>query len=295
MSKNKQYNQYAEYAKKFFEQDEKRQTYITKTKEILQQLDKDFFDKKIDINTYNNEKDAQLAFLNELENTLYISSTAKTYNNYMDNIGFIGGSVGSNIVAQIEHLNDLFTAAGMGLTPVELNWLIFAAINNSSLSVVGHKNESIIENYLGSLATFALFSEGGAELEILQNIKNPKEMATTTPNIMHLFFVNGAYYPGSYVLQQAVNHLKLILSDMENTIMGNHSSFQNGVKITNTVNFQDLPNNANSKRKQNTNRPWQAVSATAQRKTSLHIIFLAGLLSVVTNLTKQLNEIKLPT
>ena len=295
--KSKKYNKFIEYSEKFQSQNNIRLSYIEKTKKTIKQLDKEFEKGKIDEKEYKIKKQKEEAFLDELENSIYISSTSKTYNNYMDQIGFIGGSVGASIVEQIDNLNQLFTEAGVPLNKKEENWLISAAINNSSLSVIGHKNESIIENYLGSLATFALFSESGAEMPILKKIAENKKISKESGNIIHLYFVNGAYYPGSYVLQQASNHIDNILNNIQTIFSDNNSSFENGVKITNTVNFSDIPNTSNYKNKNagHNTHPWKTVSQTAKNKTKINILFLAGLLDLVRKLNDELNEIEIPS
>ncbi len=235
---------------------------------------------------------AQYALLNELENTLYISSTDKTFKHYQNNIGFVGGSIGADIAAQIDNLNILFSKAGMPLTSSEINWLIFAAINNSSLSVVGHQNEDLISTLLGSLAMFALFDEGGAELEILNHSINDSLANISATGIMHLYFVNGTYYPGSFVLQQALDNINLIFEEIKGEVE-NKSNVSRGVKITNTVSFKDIPNNPHPTGAFN-EHPWESVSKTAIGKTNIKVIFLAGLLSVIDGLMNQLSEIEFP-
>lgn len=232
-------------------------------------------------------------FLNDLQNTLYISSTSKTFNNYNEEIGFIGGSIGSNIINQINNLNTLFEQAGIGLTQEEIDWLIFAAINNSSLSVIGRKNEDILESILGSLAIFAIFDEGGAELAILRDKIMETVEDNSNPNIMHLYLLNGIYYPGSYVLTTVLNNLKQILNELKVEVR--HAGTSN-IKITNTTTFDVLPNRGYKNQGSETlNRaPWETVRDSAIARTEIHITFLAGLMDVINNLHHQLKEISLP-
>jgi hypothetical protein len=58
----------------------------------------------------------------------------------------------------------------MPITPSDMNWLYSAIINCSPNSLVGEKYKNIIEDYLGAMAAFALFDEGGAEAEIISGI-----------------------------------------------------------------------------------------------------------------------------
>lgn len=258
-------------------------------KELLQQMRAEGIAEKEATRILNEREN----FLNNLQNTLYISSTSKTFNNYNEEIGFIGGSIGSNIINQINNLNTLFEQAGIGLTQEEIDWLIFAAINNSSLSVVGRKNEDILESILGSLATFAIFDEGGAELAILRDKIIEITENNTNPNIMHLYLLNGIYYPGSYVLTTVLNNLKQILNEIKTEV--GHTGPSN-IKLTNTTTFDVLPNRGYKNQGSNTlnKTPWQTVSESAAARTEIHITFLAGLMDVINNLHSQLKDINLP-
>jgi len=98
-------------------------------------------------------------------------------------------------------MNEIFTAAGLEISADDKNWLLSAIINCSPISIIGERNKNIIENYLGALAAFALFDEGVAELDIIDALNNPsKNIINSSPNILHLYNVNGVFIPGSFVL-----------------------------------------------------------------------------------------------
>ena len=153
---------------------------------------------------------AQKKFLNVLGDSFYVSTTVKTYNEYQNNIGFGGGSIGTNLDDQLSRLADIFEQGGLSIKE-DLEWLRFAIINCSPLSVLGESNKNLIEDYLGSLAAFTLFDEGGVEAAIIKKfqdrlMKNQSNMGIpgiyNNPSILHLYKVNGIYVPGSYVIQQ---------------------------------------------------------------------------------------------
>lgn len=235
----------------------------------------------------------QSAFLDSLKNTLYISSTMKTYNEYQNDIGFIGGSLGTNVISQLNKLSDLFQAAGMQLTKEEYEWLLFAIINCSPVSVIGERNKNIIENYLGAIAIFALFDEAGAELLMLRaqletNIKAPSS------NILHLYGLNGIYYPGSFILTQVLESVQSMQSVMN--IDSIEPDIHNGISIVNGANYKMIPNrngNKNTKKPSNTD-PWGTVSKKVIDSTHLKITFMAGLLGILKNLNSLMQEIPMP-
>lgn len=291
-SGKKKYNHFKEYADNFFQQQSIREKYINQTQAKIKEIN-DLLKDTQDEQTIKELQDAleiQQAFLNDIQNTLLISTTSKTYNNYMNNVGFVGGSLGQTIYEQISHLNDIFSSAGFPLSQDEIDWLTFAAINNSSLSVVRHQNENKIETILGSLATFALFTDSAAEVSILKS--QLKNLNFDTPGIMHLYFVNGMYYPGSFVLSQALQNIEQIMVTINEEI--NRSNYKN-IRITSNIKFNDIPNNENHNEFPKDTDPWRTVAKKAERKTTIHILFLAGLMSVVDGLLAQFDEIKLPS
>jgi len=129
----------------------------------------------------------------------------------MDDVGFGGGSLGSNLNSQLSRIQDIFKCAGIKIDQAELEWLHSAIINCFPGSVVGEKNKNLIENYLGSLMAFALFDEGGAEEAIIsdayRNIMKDIGKSKSSASILHLYSVNGIYVPGSYVLKKTLESL----------------------------------------------------------------------------------------
>lgn len=296
--KNKKlYNQYKKYTSNYLkalndytEQDKMIQTLIQRTLRQVQ-AQTGILAKNQLLADILAERKAE--FLNSLKNTLFISSTMKTYNEYQNDIGFIGGSLGTNVISQLDKLSDLFLASGMKLTTDEYDWLLFAIINCSPISVVGERNKNIIENYLGAIAIFALFDEAGAELLMLRaqldaNIKAPSS------NILHIYGLNGIYYPGSFVLTQVLESVQSMQSIMN--IDSIESDIHNGISIVNGANYKMIPNrngNRNTKKPSNTD-PWGTVSKKVIDSTHLKITFMAGLLGILKNLNSLMQEIPMP-
>ena len=301
INKDRAYTDYERLTKEFFAATKKWRDSYTKIteefnearKEIENLIQKEGHNKK-ELQTLLSQQED---FLEDLQNTIYVSSTMKTFNAYQNHIGFVGGSIGSSASAQISNLNFLFSQAGMGLSQEELDWLTFAVINNSPESVVGLKNESFIESMLGSLAVFAMFDEGGAELQILRDKVKGLTEEMITPKIMHLYLLNGIYYPGSYVLETIRQTLidMLDILDIENA---ERNFSQSGIRITNTINIGDLPNLKSRDRGDKTldRKAWQTMSNTADnKKVTVHVTFLAGLMDVIQQLRAKEGQIVIPS
>lgn len=233
-------------------------------------------------------------FLNQLKDSFFESSTMKTYNEYQNDIGFVGGSIGSNLLSQLDTFYQLFREAGVPVTEKDFKWLARAIINCSPDSVVGDGNRDLIENYLGTLAAFSLFDEGGAELAIINEITNHTKTnyVNTTPKILHLYKVNSIYYPGSFVLTQVHEQ---IMKCYDALLKGEQIATRSkGVRITNRINKGQLPNKNG---KIDENDPWGSIgqnAAFSDNKISIHVVFLAGIMDVLNRIKENIQAIDLP-
>lgn len=237
------------------------------------------------------QKEKQL--LKSLLDFFFISSTVKTYNNYSNEYGFLGGSLGADVIEQLDTLNKFFTAAGAPIAKEDMDWLIGAIINCSSHSVVGTQYKQTIEDYLGSIAVFSLFDEGMLETLAITNIKERIEqpIASTSMRIMHLYRLNGGYYTGSYVLSRARTYLEKYIS----TIISLPETIPQraGVAILGGgVTPNDLPNKGLSEPTEFD--PWGKISGLAKGRAKIQVLFMAGLLQTLSKINSEINNIELP-
>lgn len=237
------------------------------------------------------QKEKQL--LKSLLDFFFVSSTVKTYNNYTNEYGFLGGSLGADVAEQLETLNKFFTAAGAPIAQDDMKWLIGAIINCSSHSVVDTQYKQTIEDYLGSIAVFSLFDEGMLESLAITNIKERIEqpITSTSMKIMHLYRLNGGYYTGSYVLSRARSYLGKYID----TIISLPETIPQraGVVILGGgVTPNDLPNKGLSEPTEFD--PWGKISKTAQGRAKIQVLFMAGLLQTLSKINLEINNIELP-
>lgn len=231
------------------------------------------------------------AMLEKFKESFYISNTAKTINTYRNDIGFVGGTLASSgLLEQLNNLNDIFIAAGAGISQKDMDWLI-TAILNAGDHMLGKDNRNLIETYLGSMAIFALFNEGAAEAEIINKlIKNSYDhIQDATPQIMHLYHLNSSYYPGSFVLDQALNGVAAVIEELEKVQqVSNHNS---NIRINNPIGPNILPN----KKTLNPTdlHPWETVRDAALKKVTINIVFLAGLIDILKTINQKIEEIQL--
>lgn len=232
-------------------------------------------------------------FLQSVENSFYISTTVKSYDYYNDQIGFGGGSLGNNLTSQLNNIADIFELAGMPMTDKEKDWLFFLIRNTGDQLLFGNKYQNVIETYLGSLAAFMLFDEGGAEVKILNDLIEKGKITYSSPRILHLYRVNGIYITGSYVLKQVekdlLNYQDILAGVIESRYTGA------GIHIINDMNEGMIQNRGEGATATPAENPWKQVAKVANSHVSLEIFFLAGLMDIAEKLESKLANIQLPT
>ena len=235
-------------------------------------------------------------FLDALSDSFYVSTTVKTYQTYVNDIGFHGGSLGGNLDDQLARIANIFALGGISIKD-DLKWLRSAILNCSPVSVVKEKNKNLIEDYLGSVAALALFDEGGAEAKIvsaiLKQTQNSVNKIATTPDILHLYRTNTLYVPGSYVLQQILLHL-------ENDVIPNIQKIPTvmkrgaGVVIINKANESMIGNRPIHTTEHPSKSVWTITGQAVADSIDIQILFLAGLLDIAKGINESLGNLELP-
>lgn len=307
ISKRKKFTDYNLMAEQFLDLQKKKAKALEDIKQKLDEAIEKIKDNKKLVGKrktlVENAIEKRDKFLQQFKDSLYISSTMKTYNAYQNDVGFTGGSLGPNLDLQLNSIKQLYEQAGFSFPDSTFNWIKTAIINCSPHSVIGSQYKDKLETFLGSLAIFSLFNEGGAELQI---IKDGIDVAleNSSMRIMHLYRLNGLYYPGSFVLGKVKENINNIRKIMNET----NKYSPNNIMIVNTINPGDIPNRDIDLRNKNymsklDKNPWKTVSGLGIRnntqetnaKVNLRVVFMAGLLEIVKQLQAAANDIQLPT
>ena len=295
------FNSLAENEKIWFEYSKQQEKRLKEIQELNIELDSEwgkYIQKARSEGKSEKEIDEKRAILlDSLKDSFYISDTMKTYNQYQNNLGFGGASLGANVEQQLTNLNTLFTKAGCPIAEGDLKWLRSAIINCSPVSIVGETNKNIIENYLSSMAALAMFDEGSAEAQIISDLdKKIQDRVKTSPNILHLYRVNGIFVPGSVVLQRTVDELSKCLDYSTQSLDIALSKRGAGVTIINTMNEGLVPNRSSTRKRYpvDDTDPWGTVASATDSHVKLKIMFLAGLLDIINNMNKIMGNIEMP-
>ena len=171
-----------------------------------------------------------------------------------------------------------------GITDIDKNWLLFS-IYNSGENLVGAKYEKDLEHFLSIFAVSLMFDDAGEQATyIKQQSDNIKQ--EITPHFLHLYLLNGTYFPASYILQLTYDNLLRIYSKMDNyadKILSTGST----VDIENHLTHADIQGT----RSINTGRiytlypkDWINTFSVNHNKVKLNIHFLAGFLDIIAEL-----------
>ena len=224
----------------------------------------------------------------ELIDCFLIEESTKGYyflytpNNRKD---FEGGSLGGNIVKQIETITAL---QGTELiSPGQAEWLITAAIN-AGKGLIGSEQRTNLENYLSMFATILLFDDqqniaNEVATQTIDNIPSPK----TGINKIHLFTLNNGYYPLSFVLQLTFDKLYNVYTFLRNEAehsIYKHKTYSNGengakVVIKGFINPDDYytPNKKNNIK----STSWDQLATEATESVTMEIYFLTSAMSLI--------------
>jgi len=145
------------------------------------------------------------------------------------------------------------------------------------------------------MAALAMFDEGSAEGQIIQDLSNKiTDRAKASPNILHLYRVNGIFVPGSVVLQRTIDELSKCLEQSSLAIETVNSGA--GIEIINTMNEGLIPNRSTTTRRYQTfdPDPWGTVASATDSHVKLKIMFLAKLLDIVNDMNSLMSKVEIP-
>lgn len=238
-----------------------------------------------------------------LSQSIYISTVVTNSDNYMNNVGFLGNSLGDSLDQQLTKISSIFRYAGAPISKEELKWMRFAILNCFEGSILGTSNKNIIESYLGSLIAFALFNEGGVEASIIANTfekyyktgKVASNQPYNSAKMLTLYKTDSIYVPASVILRRTLDTIKRDILPFIHTKIPNVIHRGAGVTIVNNINESIIPNRPISDNlgSQDTHA-WSTVGATAMKQVKIQILFLAGLLDIIRDINKTIGQLEMP-
>lgn len=235
------------------------------------------------------EKDAKQiqAITKLLEDTFFGGVSVKEYRYVSNSLGFHGGSLGGSgkVINAVPNILKMYEFGG--ITPIDAEIIIDALLNCSNDMIGGQFNyvENIKEYLIGG-AAMLMFDEGFANTKpFLDKIK--ENFGNATPTTVHLYLLNGAYIPASYILQNIYENLSEIVSDIiQEEERMTSSKVKSRLEVINNVSQNDFPEeNQNATYLPN----WNKYSQYAQDTVTIHFLFMAGILDIFEQLPNAFN------
>ena len=183
-----------------------------------------------------------------------------------------GGALGENsgLISAINNI-DLMAEKG-GITIRDKEWLIFAAMNCAKHLIGTDFNvQEPLENYLSLIAGALMFEDADM---IMEGVK--ANIASTTQQSLqhiHIYQVNGYYFPLSYILNLTWESLKELSNFL---VEASHSG--NQVHIINKSHWKSFANENITK------ETWTKEAESTINSTTITMTFLAGFLDILDSL-----------
>ena len=192
---------------------------------------------------------------------------------------FSGATLGSDLGEQLKSIGK---AANLANQKFDKKWLQIALINTAS-GLIGEKNKPLLENYLAIFASFFMFSDA------LENIATiAKQIVTKTAPMasdVHVYNLDGNYFPQSYVLQRLYDSLSAKKNEyMMESFASTNTAIQ--VHIHNTYQIKDNFITEDDYKKEGnwTMKEWYKEAAAALKATTLSMTIIKDFIQELQNL-----------
>lgn len=219
--------------------------------------------------------------LSEIQNTFQIEQSVKSYDKFDSNHGFSGGSLGGSLETQLQNIYQMFSYGGISLPDVE--WLTFA-IYNAGHGLLGSNSKNFIEDILSTVAVMLLFDDAGQEAIYLKD-QVSQRYAYHSTKFLHLFVLNGVYFPASYILQLTYNGLVKSKNSIMQKRKGSRANIINPVSEKNIVGRRTRNGIMTTSSEQ-----WSQTFEENKKSVQIQITFLAGFLDIIDLLNQQMNN-----
>ena len=216
------------------------------------------------------------SILNDLKNTFKISTTVKEYDKYDNDLGFFGGSLGGSLEHQVNNLLDMMSYGGITLP--DYQWLMLAIYNCSKGTIGGETLKNILEDFFSSFAVMLLFDDAGQQAEYIKT-QAYNNIKTASNKALHLYILNGFYFPASFILELTYNSLAKGQEILNSTIHLSNLSNGSRLHIINNVSEDNMVTSKDGV--VGGPHDWgHTVSANAH-SIQLQLTFLAGFLDIL--------------
>ena len=260
------------------------------TERRLASLEKLYADLQAELKADGATADEIAAALDELRNCFAVDTSVKNYDKLDNTQGFHGGSIGGSLEQQIENIYKMFSYGGISLPDAE--WLMFAIYNCGPGLVGGGTGvKETIEDLFSTVAVMLLFEDAGEQAQYI-TAQASSRFAQPQRRILHLYNLNGSFFPQSFILQLTYNGLakaSSMLTGAENLSNGSRANIINPVNINNMVGKEvtgerpvhGVKEKYTMYKMVDDQSNWSSTFAANKGAVSIQITFLAGFLDIL--------------
>ena len=215
--------------------------------------------------------------INDIRALMQIDDSAKFAETFIrQEGGFHGGSLGSDVLSQIENINAMLEMGG--ITPLDSERLM-SMVLNAGEALVGSNARPALENYFTTVGSMLMFRSGGNAIQEWR--KQAAGQYNNSPTKIHLYQFGPAVVPESYVLLKTYQALKQctdLLADEANDAGSR-------VKIYNPVSNKDIKKDSKGV------SSWQNTATANYKKVKLEMVLMGGFLDLMEQMLDKMNSI----
>ena len=275
------------YFKDFMQKYNKKGSGATNINAAIEAYNEQLSDMKQHIDQLVKDKNLPDKSRQELYKAMYetfsMSFSVKDYELYNNELGAHGGNLGPGQLAEgvINNITQLYELGG--ITTIDAQKVLFAAINCGS-DMIGSDIKQHIETYLLGGAALMMFDDCFANTKLFLE-KTQKEFdGFKGQQTVHFYRVQDMYTPASFILNEISANLKKMYADLEEGVSFKNITQNNRVTITNPITANDIPKEGSLEER------FEKVSQKAQSKVKISFSFMGGLLDVFENFGKAFEQ-----
>lgn len=215
--------------------------------------------------------------INDIRALFQIDDSAKFAETFIKTEGgFHGGSLGSDVLSQINNINTMLQWGG--ITPLDAERLMSMVLNAGD-ALIGASARPALENYFTTVGSMLMFRSGGNAIQEWR--KQAQGQYNNSPTKIHIYQLGPVAVPESYVLLKTWE----TLNNCVNLLEVEAESTGSRVKIYNPVSDKDI------KKDKNGVPNWQLTASDNYSKVKLEMVLMGGFLDLMEQMLDKMNSI----
>ena len=275
MEKDK--NLFGEFYKIYIKRENPDKKVNTNTFDIIAQTKAQAAAERLEILHLKEEFAKQQLQINDVRALIQIDDSAKFAETFIrQEGGFHGGSLGSDLLSQINNINNMLLMGG--ITPLDAERLMSMVLNAGD-ALIGSNMRPALENYFTTVGSMLMFRSGGNAIQEWK--RQAENQYNNSPTKIHIYQLGPAIVPESYVLLKTFE----ALNNCVNLLETEASDEGTKVKIYNPVSDKDIVKNTNGI------PDWNLTAIANYKKVKLEMVLMGGFLDLMEQMLDKMQSI----